>query len=231
MSTSPTPATAANDTPAASEAATPDDVKAAEQYAADPPSEWPNATKAAFIAGIAYARPPALPVAEAGPAEGVDKPINDDVFEYSSSSGFAQCISGFGRNAIEAIEEDLRGDPGDDILKEARERLAWHIGELVRWCRGLNRQAQERAAEVSRLRAALDAEHTKCGGLIDRLCVMAQETGNLCAALAAAEGERDGLGEALAFYADRSNYDRGARARAALAAPQAQATNGGESHV
>jgi hypothetical protein len=64
--------------------------------------------------------------------------INDDVFEYEGSGGFTQCISGFGRNTLDAIEEivERHGEYSD----EDRERIAWHVGELVRWCRGLNHE-------------------------------------------------------------------------------------------
>jgi hypothetical protein len=40
-------------------------------------------------------------------ARAVSEAINDDVFNYEGSGGFSQCISGFGRNAVEQITERI----------------------------------------------------------------------------------------------------------------------------
>lgn len=57
--------------------------------------------------------------------------IDDDTFKYDGSE-MSQCISGFGRNAIEAVESAIaEGRVGDT-------RSHWHIEELVRWCRHFN---------------------------------------------------------------------------------------------
>lgn len=63
--------------------------------------------------------------------------IDDDHFDYEG--GMRQCISGFGENAKKCVES-LVNHPDSD----ASWRIAnWHIDELVRWCRGLNRELQE----------------------------------------------------------------------------------------
>lgn len=95
---------------------------------------------------------PAVPTPEAAAAG-----INDDVFEYDNG-GMTQCISGFGENTLAEIRSVMR-----TVFEERRldnenfDRVAWHVRELVRWCRGLNRQAQERAARL----AALAAENRR----------------------------------------------------------------------
>ena len=62
---------------------------------------------------------------------------DDDHFEYEG--GMRQCISGFGENtkgaALDLVNDGLNG--------EKYRILLWRIDELVRWCRGLNREAQE----------------------------------------------------------------------------------------
>jgi hypothetical protein len=63
--------------------------------------------------------------------------IDDDHFEYEG--GMRQCISGFGANAKEAVEELLNHRYSD----AAHNAVNWHIDELVRWCRELNRECQE----------------------------------------------------------------------------------------
>ena len=60
--------------------------------------------------------------------------IDDDHFEYEC--GMRQCISGFGRNAKECLQ-DLASHPNSDA---AWKSCQWHIDELVRWCRELNRE-------------------------------------------------------------------------------------------
>lgn len=63
--------------------------------------------------------------------------IDDDVFEYEG--GMRQCISGFGNNAKECVDQLINNRYSD----AAHNALNWHIKELVRWCRSLNREAQE----------------------------------------------------------------------------------------
>lgn len=72
------------------------------------------------------------------------KTIDDDHFTYEG--GMRQCISGFGRNTIEVIEDYWceEDDPEDDPLA----RVRWHINELVRWCRNFNGETQRLEAEV-----------------------------------------------------------------------------------
>lgn len=60
--------------------------------------------------------------------------IDDDHFEYEG--GFRQCISGFGRNAKDAVDE-FRDNP---YSQTTQDRIDWHINELVRWCQGLNHE-------------------------------------------------------------------------------------------
>jgi hypothetical protein len=67
------------------------------------------------------------------------EPIDDDTFAYEG--GFSQCISGFGRNAIENIVS--RFEP---ISDEDREAIEWHINELVRWCRHFNGKCKQLSA-------------------------------------------------------------------------------------
>jgi hypothetical protein len=83
--------------------------------------------------------------------------INDDVFDYSN--GFSQCISGFGRNAVEAIMEIIdrdRDDPDADPTEDA-ERIAWHVGELVRWCRGFNAELKRSRPVAAELLQAVES--------------------------------------------------------------------------
>lgn len=82
--------------------------------------------------------------------------IDDDTFEYTG--GFSQCIGGFGRNAIndicEAFElQDLEGQEEVD----GRDKTEYCIGELVRWCRGLNRLAKQRKIVNDALLSACQA--------------------------------------------------------------------------
>ncbi len=85
-----------------------------------------------------------------------EKPdLNDDVFAYEGSGGLTQCISGFGRNAIENIGGDLDDNmPGGEKHTEARERLTWHIEELVRWCRHFNGELKKAKSVNADLLAA-----------------------------------------------------------------------------
>lgn len=73
-------------------------------------------------------------------------PIDDDHFDYEG--GQRQCISGFGRNAKECVQQ-LLNNPYSDA---AHNTINWHIDELVRWCRGLNREVQEVKAETTKQR-------------------------------------------------------------------------------
>ena len=79
-------------------------------------------------------------------------PIDDDHFEYEG--GMRQCISGFGENAKECVEQ-LLNNPYSDV---AHNSINWHIDELVRWCRGLNRELKEKQI------AANEAALKKAGG-------------------------------------------------------------------
>jgi hypothetical protein len=65
--------------------------------------------------------------------------IDDDVFQYEGSE-MSQCISGFGRNALELIEDVATRHK--DMDPEDAERVRWHVGELVRWCRHFNGKSQ-----------------------------------------------------------------------------------------
>ena len=84
--------------------------------------------------------------------------IDDDHFDYEG--GMRQCISGFGRNAKECLQ-DLASHPNSDA---AWKSCQWHIDELVRWCRGLTRQ-----------RIVISQELIGCGNgytqeVIDAIC-------------------------------------------------------------
>lgn len=81
--------------------------------------------------------------------------INDDTFDYTN--GFKQCISGFGRSAIDVIRETVEAaHAGQDQDPEAMERIEWHVNELVRWCRGLNGELKRQAAVVEKLPRTAD---------------------------------------------------------------------------
>jgi hypothetical protein len=82
-------------------------------------------------------------------SEPTEKPIDPDVFAYESG-GFSQCISGFGRNAVETIQEDFRDTGPDEEGVTPVERLRWHIGELVRWCQHFNGKAQRLEREIGK---------------------------------------------------------------------------------
>lgn len=79
--------------------------------------------------------------------------VDDDHFDYEG--GMKQCISGFGRNAEEAVEELLNHRYSD----AAHNRVNWHIRELVRWCRGLNRELKVKERELE----AVSGELIGCG--------------------------------------------------------------------
>ena len=72
--------------------------------------------------------------------------LDDDHFEYEG--GMRQCISGFGENAKGAALDLVN----DGFNGEKYRILLWHIDELVRWCRGLNRELQEVKAETTKQR-------------------------------------------------------------------------------
>lgn len=89
--------------------------------------------------------------------------IDDDVFEYEG--GMKQCISGFGRNAIdevmEMVGEACEQTPGDDWdavvwYEDAKRAVEWSFGEMVRWCRALNGDNQRQALELAQLRAEVE---------------------------------------------------------------------------
>lgn len=71
--------------------------------------------------------------------------IDDDHFDYDG--GQRQCISGFGENtkgaALDLVNDGFNG--------EKYRTLLWHIDELVRWCRGLNRELKEVKAKYDTL--------------------------------------------------------------------------------
>lgn len=94
--------------------------------------------------------------------------IDDDVFKYDNAD-MSQCISGFGRNAIRAIQADLETariprQMSDDEYADARERIDWHINELVKWCRHFNGKSQALARQSVTLAEAL-APFAKVAGL------------------------------------------------------------------
>lgn len=74
--------------------------------------------------------------------------IDDGVFQYEGSE-MSQCISGFGRNALELIEDVATRHK--DMDPEDAERVRWHVGELVRWCRHFNGKAQRLEREKAEL--------------------------------------------------------------------------------
>ena len=69
-----------------------------------------------------------------------DEPeIDDDHFEYEVGAGIPaqrQCISGFGENACGYIASL-------ELSKDDAATAKYHIRELVRWCRALNRELKE----------------------------------------------------------------------------------------
>lgn len=73
--------------------------------------------------------------------------INDDVFQYDGP--MSQCISGFGANTIELIRTEIRETFRQSLRVEAMERIEWHVGELVRWCRAFNGELQKAAREAA----------------------------------------------------------------------------------
>lgn len=76
--------------------------------------------------------------------------INDDVFDYDGGEA-SQCISGFGRNAVERAREAIGMCIQSGCVEpEEMEAIKWHIEELVRWCRHFN-------GEVQRLRKGVKA--------------------------------------------------------------------------
>ncbi len=74
--------------------------------------------------------------------------INDDVFAYEGSGGMSQCISGFGRNAIDVVHEAFEEAKTEDEMADAMGRIEWHINELVRWCRHFNGELKRMKASV-----------------------------------------------------------------------------------
>ncbi len=83
--------------------------------------------------------------------------IDKDTFEYEG--GFRQCISGFGRNAKEAVEELLNHRHSD----AGHNRVNWHIDELVRWCQELNGELQTAQFHLADFITRLPAHSDACG--------------------------------------------------------------------
>lgn len=71
--------------------------------------------------------------------------IDDDIFEYEG--GMKQCISNFGRQIVDGINEHCRS-------KSAQKRLGYGVGELVRWCKSLNRENQELKLQIEEMQEA-----------------------------------------------------------------------------
>lgn len=74
--------------------------------------------------------------------------FDDDVFAYDGGV-MRQCISGFGRNAL----QDLFCKCKD---KEACKQIGYRVNELVRWCRSFNRENHELKKRVAALEAERD---------------------------------------------------------------------------
>jgi hypothetical protein len=90
-----------------------------------------------------------------------EKPkIDDDTFEYTNEQGVGigayQCISGFGRNVKDAIDEVFeevpdRDGPEAESKDEIKDRLHYFVDELVRWLRTMNHNLQEARAHLAKL--------------------------------------------------------------------------------
>lgn len=99
--------------------------------------------------------------------------IDDDSFAYAGTSGFTQCISGFGRNVvseiIRVVEADIRsGDTRNGLSESTRDCIAWGINELVRWCRHFNGDNQRIKDAIGGVKKAGDIPSVTWGELLDQ---------------------------------------------------------------
>lgn len=79
-------------------------------------------------------------------AEPIPDNLDDDVFAYEGSGGLSQCISGFGRNAIDALDEEIFKHMSREHRDRVLDPAEQSIGELVRWCRHFNGELKKAKA-------------------------------------------------------------------------------------
>lgn len=94
--------------------------------------------------------------------------IDDDVFKYSDSQ-MTQCISGFGRNAMAVVREEVKEwAENDDPESTPADRIKWHFDELVRWCRHFNGEYKRTMAileKQAKCHKGLELDHWMSIGL------------------------------------------------------------------
>ncbi len=81
--------------------------------------------------------------------------FDDDVFVYGDWPTLRQCISGFGRDLIDDLEEYVNEETGYGISEIQKCKFQWQVNELVRWCRAFNRENHELKQDRDRLRKML----------------------------------------------------------------------------